>query len=633
MKQSKRLFRCLALAAALIVACAGSVYAANYDTKGYDVEMNVSEDNVLSITETMDVDFHTESHGIYRYIPYRGDITFEYGGEVYNEQYLSKIKDIDVPGFDTDVSTENNSVLIRIGSEDKTVIGPVTYKMSYRAVVFDDRNEKLDQVYWGLLPTDTPTATEKATFKITMPKEFDASKVAFIAGRYGVADSHAVDFRVEGRTIYGETNRKLLAGEGVTLRIELPEGYFVGVANHDWMKTVMWVLIFLAPLVTLILWLIFGRDKKIVQTVEFYPPEGVPSAEVGYILDDASDDRDVISMVLYFADKGYLQIHEEQKERFRLVKLRELPADAKSYEQTMFRGLFKSGDSVYLDELKGDFYETFTAVRELLAGEFTDNKGRKIYTKGSKTARVFGLLLMLNPLLAMTILGTGYQYQNMGISLAAIPMTLAAFCGYFWMIVTYDKRDQMKASSKVGSRIGALLLTAAGLLSFLVFGAFMNLMLPAVCAVAASVVCFVFTMLMKQRTPFSIDMMGKILGFKEFIRTAELDRLKLLVEETPEYFYHILPYAYVFGLTDKWVKNFEGIAIPQPGWYYSGYNGNMFTAYYFMHSLNSCTRAMQTNITVPPVTEGGSGIGGGGGGFSGGGFSGGGMGGGGMGSW
>ena len=61
--------------------------------------------------------------------------------------------------------------------------------------------------------------------------------------------------------------------------------------------------------------------------------------------------------------------------------------------------------------------------------------------------------------------------------------------------------------------------------------------------------------------------MEKLTGFKEFIKAAEIDRIKLLVEENPGYFYNILPFAMVFGLTDKWAKNFDSIMKEPPGWY------------------------------------------------------------------
>ena len=126
--------------------------------------------------------------------------------------------------------------------------------------------------------------------------------------------------------------------------------------------------------------------------------------------------------------------------------------------------------------------------------------------------------------------------------------------------------------------------------------------------------------------------MGQILGLRRFIEVAERDRLIALVEETPEIFYNILPYAYVLDVTDVWSKKFESIAIQQPDWYVSS-NPN-FSTYLLWSSLNRSMSTINTAMVSVPAPTGSSGGGGSfGGGGGGGGFSGGGFGGGGGGGW
>ena len=45
------------------------VFAENFVIKNYDVQINVKENNVLNIKETIDTNFHKRSHGIFRTIP------------------------------------------------------------------------------------------------------------------------------------------------------------------------------------------------------------------------------------------------------------------------------------------------------------------------------------------------------------------------------------------------------------------------------------------------------------------------------------------------------------------------------------------------------------------------------------
>lgn len=140
------------------------------------------------------------------------------------------------------------------------------------------------------------------------------------------------------------------------------------------------------------------------------------------------------------------------------------------------------------------------------------------------------------------------------------------------------------------------------------------------CGIAV-IILALFMFFGSKRTKAGNQVYGQILGFKEFIKKAELDRLKMLVEENPSYYYDIMPYAYVLGLSDQWIKNFETMHMPEPDWY-SGRDPFGDAVFYSMvRSANACA-------TAPETSGGGSS-----GGFSGGGFSGGGSGGGGGGAW
>ena len=124
-----------------------------------------------------------------------------------------------------------------------------------------------------------------------------------------------------------------------------------------------------------------------------------------------------------------------------------------------------------------------------------------------------------------------------------------------------------------------------------------------------------------------MDGLGQILGFKEFIVVTEEDKIKFMLEENPELYYKILPYAQVLGVTDEWEKKFEKITLEPPTWYVGD-----FTVFDYM-ILNSCMRRSMLRAMAAAAQEasagggrfiGRSGGGGSFGGFGGGGFGGGG---------
>ena len=128
---------------------------------------------------------------------------------------------------------------------------------------------------------------------------------------------------------------------------------------------------------------------------------------------------------------------------------------------------------------------------------------------------------------------------------------------------------------------------------------------------------------MPKRTPYGNEMLGKLRGFKRFLETAEKEQLESMVTKNPTYFYDILPFTYVLGVSDKWIKKFETIALQAPDWYDSP---NTFSPSSFGSFMNSTMSSAQRSMSSSPSSSSSSGS-------SGGGSSGGGSGGGGGGSW
>ena len=116
-----------------------------------------------------------------------------------------------------------------------------------------------------------------------------------------------------------------------------------------------------------------------------------------------------------------------------------------------------------------------------------------------------------------------------------------------------------------------------------------------------------------------------LLGLKEFISKAEIDQLKRMIDSNPQYYYHILSYAIVFNLEDKWAKKFSDIKLEQPSWYQSDYG--LLNAYIYGSMLSQMSRSLNLSRMAIKSSGGTARIGGGGfrsSGFSGGGFGGGG---------
>lgn len=632
----KRLLVTFSLVFLLAGATGEPVYGHSFDftTDSFSTEVKVEKDNSLWITETIEVDFHKEKHGIYRYIPLEGDAYYRVGGQEVRQSRKMKIDKVQVDGYEYDTTQENGNYVIRVGEEDRTVSGKQKYRIRYRCRLYDDKISAYDIFYYNVLPQGQDagweTSIHNASVHIKMPRAFDEKELKVFAGKYGSdAFSDLISVQVKDQDIRIRSKGILPQGAGVTVQQILPEGYFVNEMNTDWAYGAIFVTDFLSAVLALLLWLKFGRDKKIIRTVEFYPPENLTPADAGYILDGYVDRKDVISMILYFADKGYLDIEEPESGKLILHRKERLPRDANDFEETMMDGIFEhaQGGSVELSQLKETFYESYQKAAEQVKAKYK-KRANRIFYKSSDAARIFAAVLMTLPAGGGILFG-GIFKQETFFEPVAVVFSVGLFILYLIGMVTYDRKHSMGRIKFLVGQIVLFLLAVLGLamiLSIVTYFAGFGAGLASVSASAAAYLC---ARQMRKRTDYGNEITGKLLGFRRFLETAEVKRLEALVDENPAYFYHNLSYAYVMGLSDKWADRFASVAVEPPGWYHGDLGGDLFNTILFMNVFRSCTNQMQETMTVPAASGEGTGSGG----FSGGGFSGGGFGGGGGGAW
>ncbi len=616
----------------LVTIIPATALAANGDleTTEYDVLVNVKDDKSAIITEEIKVNFLSYMHGILRYIPYVGETSEQVDGENVITKYRNRISDIFVSGYEYQTYSENGFEVIKIGNPDQTIRGPYAYQISYLYEMTADVHKDFDTLYLNVIPTKWDSDIDVAVVTINMPKAFDSNKIEVFSG--GGSEGNT-QMTVDGNTIKIISTKQIMEGEGITIRVVLPEDYFSGELSYAWIYYFIYGILTLAILLLGLFWFRFGRDPKHVQTVEFEPPQGITPAELGYIIDGVSDKNDLVSLIIYFAHKGYLTIApvDGSDKDFTLTKLSELPESCKTFEHTFFNGIFANSLSgtVRITELGEEFYPSFTAAKSQLQQEFIQKKENRIFALSSIAAR-FGAFAIILLAISGVFMLIGFLTGSFEVGIFSLAALLPLLMSYLISCSEYDKKYIRKKTTQTMTSVVSIALLLIGVgAAFAIVYSYSDHNLAAAMVAILAIAGYPATRYMKRRTKKGAELLGKILGFKEFIRVAEVDRIKKMVEQNPSYFYDVLPYAYVLGLSKKWAKKFENIAMEPPTWYTGTYGNRAFTTLILLNSLDNATHAMSENIVIPSSSTGGGGTFSGGGG----GFSGGGMGGGGGGGW
>lgn len=627
----------------------------DYVIDRYDINIVVNENNSFDITEKLDVHFNRPKHGIYRTLPLRNTVKRLDGTTSENRTKVTNLK-VNHP-YQTSLGTGDYK--IKIGSENRTLTGDQQYVIQYTYHLGKDPLKDRDELYYNIIGTDWDTVIGNITFSVTMPKSFDSSKLGFSSGTYGSTMNDKIEYQVTDNVITGRYNGVLSPHEALTIRCDLPKDYFVGSS----LKIPFLVYIcYLMPLLCLIviawLWNRYGKDEPFIETVEFYPPDGLNSLNIGFLYKGKVTPGDVGSLLFDLANHGYLKIVEETTKRrfftstsnFTIVKLKEYDGNDEN-ERQFFYGLFscnrlarwprnipvKEITEVTERELSQRFYKT---VRKI-ASRVNKRKNRhKIIDKKSKRCVIIGSLLMTLSYVFMVI-----PFERELVSknyflwfvLYAALFLIICFIIVVMQEVLADSRRKGELPSK---RVVSNLILCCILLSVIFYAVYKLLyhldclillrqepayLLGFLIQLSCVIGMIIYIILMPKRTPYGQAILGKIVGYRTFLEVAEKDQLEAMVAKYPTYFFDILPYTYALGISFEWVMKFRNITMSKPVWLDSPHDFDLSNFNSFIDGITASFQPPSSSLTGNSGSSSS--------GSSGGGLSGGGSGGGGGGSW
>ena len=632
-------------------------YVDNFYFPYYEVQLDVRDDNSFLITERVTVHYYQayeeDGHlvgrhkGWVRALPTWANVSRVVGDDTkptktYYEFDISNLKC--TQGKLYDHYTDENYYYIEFGGNNYVNIDgdyEEEYVFSYEYKIGYDYLTEIDELYFNLHGTEHYTRVNAFKFTINMPHEFDESKINFYSGRYGQSDTPAnIRYEVKGNTISnqvafdakenGERDHgvpRFLAGQGLTIRCELPNGYFTsvnsGVYEGIWINLVGIILSVICTIAVIVLCIIKGGKDRPVVTVEFYPPVGITPTDATYIAGGKINGNKMTSLILYWASQGVLKINlDSDNKPTSLTKVTNLPGSAKNYEKEIFDQMFLGSTTYYLDKydplLARKFHNGANDIKNVIGDRYSSKSKRNTFLIGLVA---WLPLLWLNILTQIIRSGGEFMGQLMFANVVILIMYASAWAvrrkiinchtpksKFWWIVLNWVI---LALFVWVNTWLIDAYLDPWGLRYY----------------VAISLVVFMIFCVDVFGKGFGVlvihdsirETYGKLIGFKNNIVKVEEEKMKLLLEKDPSYFYNILPYAYAFDVTDEFVKNFEGMAV-LPNEYYSG------ASIYYMHYMTrSLTHSVRRSLT-PPSSSGGSrgGSSGGGGGFSGGGSGGGG---------
>jgi hypothetical protein len=544
-------------------------------------EIVLMPDGTVDVTENITFQFVGGPwHGINRYIP------VEYSGpRGLNYTLFLDVKGItDETGAKLRYETSRDRQYLNLkifipDADNSTRTISIHYTVSDALKFFDDH----DEFYWNVTGDEWSIPIESAGAHIVLPPAASDLRAKAFTGAYR-STSREADVQISGTGVDVQTREPLPIHEGLTVAIAFDKG---AVAEPTFLSRLSLYLRSNWPLFIPIIsffamfwwWWTRGRDPRLRPiAAQYEPPNQLTPGEVGTLIDNSVDMRDITASIVDLAVRGYLVIEETKQDHllglthsksyvFHLKKSRSEWNSLKPHEQELLDGIFttgNSGDAVPLDALHNTFYANIPGIRN----------------------QIFASLV-----------GDGYYAQ---------------------------RPDSVRSTYVLLGVVTGIILVAGGIWIANHFG---MQPLPFVVAglLTAAIICG-FGWFMPARTQAGARALEGVLGFEDFLAHVESDRFNRTIK-TPEMFEKFLPFAMALGVEKNWSKAFQGIYTQPPQWYQGSY-GPGFYPYMFANDLGSMSSMASDVMTSAPRSAEGSAFssdsGGGGGGFEGGGFGGGG---------
>jgi uncharacterized membrane protein YgcG len=541
-----------------------TAHAQDFTVTSYAVDITIHEKGYFDVVEKYNLNFEAPKHGIFRDIQTSYDLLNEEDKE---ETRKIKVSNIEVPGYKFDAPSAfgqkmSNNLRIKIGDADITLEGPQQYEIRYRVENAFIHEKEAIQFYWNIKPSDWNAPFNKIDFKVHLPNGviLEEGDYFLYSGTIG-SNVPSSDFQssYSNGTFSGTSKPDVVSsgGEAVTVLLKLPLGSITEIKPFwPFWTNYGWIIILTLVYIAFhAIWKKHGKDDHVTTTTSYYPPKGMDPAMVGYLIDDSGDTADLISLIPFWASNGYLTIEEIDE-----------------------KGWFAKDDT-RLNKLKDLEADAPLYQRQLFNGLFASTSEVLVSSLKEKF------------------------YTTM--STASGDLKAAA------QIYYVNKSRRIKNFTIGGLVILILILTPL----FLFFWG--------IIAAIAVAVLLLFLIIMSQflikKNKEGTAILSELKGFKQFIKVAEENKLKMLLKEDPSYFESTMSYALAFGMFDKWAKKFDALNIQPPTWYYST-SGRMMSMNHFSKSFNNSIKSTQSTMVSSPSSSGGSG----GGGSSGGGFGGGG---------
>ncbi|MEA1952759.1 MAG: DUF2207 domain-containing protein [Campylobacterota bacterium] len=300
---------------------------------------------------------------------------------------------------------------------------------------------------------------------------------------------------------------------------------------------------------------------------QYHPPKGLTLLQSGVIYDKFADKRDFTAAILELAQGGYVEIFGKEENNNPYVRNSHKDTSLLSEEQKyILNNILFFNSNIHI--LEKDSYtiehisEHLDTVNEMLYSWIVTNG--YMYKNPSELRNNYlnRAVLIMFPLIFISFYAS-YKIYDLEEAIKLFMGSIFIFLGLLVTVATLMKKAYLPALFGIAWMV------------FCIWGLFYTtkadiniIYTPVIMFPVLSVSIWYF---FRKIGPFKqkgLDTYRHLLGYKEFIKKAEKDKIEYFLKQDPFFLDKILPYAILFDLTKHWLNFYSIFDANQPTWYH-----------------------------------------------------------------
>ena len=439
-------------------------------------------------------------------------------------------------------ATDPNSVLTDL-SFMNGYMGESTVTFGYMLddVLHTEKNEKTKKSHLMMnIPLlcgfDYPV--KYLAFSVTMPGDVTGKKPTFTSGFLQTNIDSIVNCVTGGSLISGSVNQTLQDREKLTLVMEVDENMFPGklIIFREGNPEVVPMSICAAA--ALLYWLLFMRCLPLLRQRRTEILEGVTAGELGSHLTAAG--ADLTMMVFTWAELGYLRIIPDKRGRVYLQKHMDMGNERTTFENRCFHSLFSKGNLV--DATGVPYARLCVKVSQTISGV------QEMYLRRAGNSFIFRALACGVGLFSGICFAYNFTTNH------GLQIFLSIGLGLLGVVSAWAIQDGTYRLH-IRGKIPLYISTVASVL-WIALGIWSGAWIIGLVTVLSQVLAGLAAAYGGRRSDLGRHQAGLILGLRHYLATISKADLERIMENDPDFFFRMLPYAIAMGVDTRFAKLF-----------------------------------------------------------------------------